>query len=101
MTSHTPRDTFGCLYAQRTGDMLGLQNILGYSSIATTEKVHAYFKPDLVAGKTASLEGLGSGRISARSTHEPVRGAVAALRLWKCAKVEIRRASLNWLRQRT
>lgn len=78
---HTLRHTFGSLYAQRTGDMLGLQKILGHSSIATTEKVYAHFKPDFVAGKTAALEGLGTGRISARSTHGPVSAGPDAVRV--------------------
>ena len=66
---HTLRATFASLYAQRTGDMVRLQKILGHSSVRTTERSYARFAPDYVVGATAMLEGLGAAPISAPSTH--------------------------------
>jgi integrase len=82
VTFHTLRHTFASHFAQRTGDLVKLQQILGHASIRTTQDTYAHFAPDHVQGATAVLEGLGASRISAPSTHEapesPKRVATAA-----------------------
>jgi len=86
VTFHTLRHSFASLYAQRTGDLLKLQKMLGRSSYGTTEKVYAQFSPDYVVGATAALEGVGAQKptaINARSTHGPVKASAV-----QTAKVE-------------
>ena len=39
MSFHTLRHIFGSFYAQRTDDLLRLQQILGHASYRTTEKI--------------------------------------------------------------
>jgi integrase len=74
VTFHTLRHTFASHFAQRTGDLVKLQQILGHASIRTTQETYAHFAPDHVLGSTAVLEGLGRADFNARSTHGPVEG---------------------------
>ncbi len=81
VTFHTLRHTFASLFAQRTGDLLRLQKIMGHASYKTTEKTYTKFTPDYVVGATAALEGLGAGKINAQSTHEAVAATLTPARV--------------------
>jgi Phage integrase family len=70
VTFHTLRHTFASHYVMRGGRLEKLQEILGHSSIKTTE-IYKHLAADYLTGATAILEGLGA-EINARSTHRPV-----------------------------
>jgi len=65
---HTLRHTFASHYVMRGGSLVKLQAILGHASIRTTQ-VYAHLAPDHLSGATSILEGLGTSKINAPSTH--------------------------------
>ena len=80
VTFHTLRHTLASLYAQRTGDLLRLQKILGTPATRQRRRP-TKFTPDYVVGATAALEGLGSGKINASATHEELAPVPAPVRV--------------------
>jgi integrase len=68
VTFHTLRHTFASHYVMRGGRLEKLQEILGHSTIKTTE-IYKHLAADYLTGATALLEGLGT-EINAPSTHE-------------------------------
>jgi integrase len=77
---HTLRHTFASHYVMRGGSLVKLQAILGHASIRTTQ-VYAHLAPDHLSGATAILEGLGTSKINARSTHEALTSESGAERV--------------------
>ena len=67
VTFHTRRHSFASHDVMRGGRLEKLQEILGHSSIKTTE-IYKHLAADYLTGATALLEGLGA-EINAQSTH--------------------------------